>query len=113
MSFYDSGTFETLNQTNPMPTDSAVKPPVTGNVTVELNKTPDSVENLPQQGGLSYQEIYSKNSRYPYIRHEIKDQSLCYTPDHKFAVVSNVSVSMRDNTGSEISELVEITTLIN
>ena len=61
MSFYDSGTFETLNQTNPMPTDSAVKPPVTGNVTVELNKTPDSVENLPQQGGLSYQEIYSKN----------------------------------------------------
>lgn len=71
------------------------------------------LEAISKSVDAKIQEIYSKNSRYPYIRHEIKDQSLCYTPDHKFAVVSNVSVSMRDNTGSEISELVEITTLIN
>ena len=28
--------------------------------TVELNKTPVSVDNIPQEGGLSYQEIYDK-----------------------------------------------------
>lgn len=71
------------------------------------------LEEISKSVDAKIQEIYSKNSRYSYIRHEIKDQSLCYTPDHKFAVVSNVSVSMRDNTGREISELVEITTLIH
>ena len=71
------------------------------------------LEEISKSVDAKIQEIYSKDTRYPYIRHEIKDQSLCYTPDHKFAVVSNVSVSMRHNTGIEISTLLEITTLIN
>lgn len=35
--------------------------PSGNDVTIELNPTPDGVENIPQQGGLSYQQIYEKN----------------------------------------------------
>ena len=35
--------------------------PAIGDVTVELNPTPEGVQNTPQQGGLSYQAIYEKN----------------------------------------------------
>ena len=35
--------------------------PGTGDVTVDLIKTPESVENVPQRGGLSYQQIYTRN----------------------------------------------------
>lgn len=34
--------------------------PKDDDVTVELNKSPESVENIPQDGGLSYQQIYDK-----------------------------------------------------
>ena len=42
-------------------TESATESATTADTTVELNKTPDSVENIPQEGGLSYQQIYEKN----------------------------------------------------
>ena len=35
--------------------------PSGNDITVELKPTPDGVENIPQQGGLSYQQIYEKN----------------------------------------------------
>ena len=31
------------------------------NISIELNKTPSSYENIPQEGGLSWQDIYRKN----------------------------------------------------
>ena len=41
-------------------TDDPTVPVNGGDVTMELNPTPDSVENIPQAGGLSYQQIYAK-----------------------------------------------------
>ena len=45
-------------------TESATEPtgtvPASSDVTIDLNKTPEGVENVPQEGGLSYQEIYAK-----------------------------------------------------
>ena len=35
--------------------------PYDNDVTIDLNPAPDGVENIPQQGGLSYQQIYEKN----------------------------------------------------
>ena len=32
-----------------------------GDVTISLNRTPSSYENIPQEGGMSWQEIYRKN----------------------------------------------------
>lgn len=34
--------------------------PNSADVTVELNKAPEGIDNIPQQGGLSYQAIYDK-----------------------------------------------------
>ena len=42
-------------------TDTAVKPPKTSTTKLELQETPEAVENVPQEGGLSLQEIYEKN----------------------------------------------------
>ena len=48
---------------NPQSTGAAKEPtmPKGDDVTVELNPAPDGVENVPQEGGLSYQQIYEKN----------------------------------------------------
>ena len=63
-------TIPMLFSTEPSDTGSGIQnstqseqtlPPNTGDITVNLNKSPESVENIPQSGGLSYQEIYSKN----------------------------------------------------
>ncbi len=45
-----------VEQTAPAPTEAA------GDVELHISQTPASVENLPQEGGLSLQEIYTKVS---------------------------------------------------
>lgn len=35
--------------------------PVSGDTSIHLNQTPEAIENIPQTGGLSLQEIYAKN----------------------------------------------------
>ena len=35
--------------------------PADNDITIELKPAPDGVQNIPQQGGLSYQQIYEKN----------------------------------------------------
>ena len=43
------------------PTDGNTSATGTGDdISLELNKTPESLENVPQSGGLSYQQIYEK-----------------------------------------------------
>ena len=45
----------------PSQTQDTVTPTAPGNdVTVDIRPTPEGVENVPQQGGLSYQQIYDK-----------------------------------------------------
>ena len=58
MSFFTPADTEDSQSGTEVPTDGSHN---TSDVTVELNKTPEGVENIPQQGGLSYQEIYDKN----------------------------------------------------
>lgn len=47
-------------ETIPPATKESV-PPTEGNVTMDLHTAPQAVENLPQDGGLSLQEIYERN----------------------------------------------------
>ena len=42
-------------------TQPAIQPPGNSDTRLELNKAPTSVENVPQEGGLSLQAIYEKN----------------------------------------------------
>ena len=35
--------------------------PADSDITIELKPAPDGMQNIPQQGGLSYQQIYDKN----------------------------------------------------
>ena len=57
MSFHEA----TGSQTTPAPTEATGnKDHTDADVTVDLNKTPESVDNVPQTGGLSYQAIYDK-----------------------------------------------------
>ena len=57
MSFFTPADTKGSETATEDPTDS----PNTSDVTVDLNKTPEGVENIPQQGGLSLQKIYDKN----------------------------------------------------
>ena len=58
ISFYENN--PTADPTE-APTDGNTAATGTGeDISLELNKTPESVENVPQTGGLSYQEIYEK-----------------------------------------------------
>ncbi len=53
--------FETSSQDTAQPSDGATEfTPADTDLTVELNKQPAPQDNIPQQGGLSYQEIYAK-----------------------------------------------------
>lgn len=52
-----TGVTQAANPTAP----TEVTAPNTGDVTLDINKSPTSVENIPQAGGLSYQQIYTKN----------------------------------------------------
>ncbi len=58
----DAGmSFHEATNTPTTPTEATnPKDHTESDVEVELNKTPESVENVPQTGGLSYQEIYDK-----------------------------------------------------
>jgi len=42
------------------PSDTNTLPPGAADISLNLNKTPQSVDNIPQTGGLSYQQIYAK-----------------------------------------------------
>ena len=42
-------------------TQAASNPTPTGEASIELNPSPDSVDNIPQEGGLGLQDIYAKN----------------------------------------------------
>ena len=55
MTFFETAATEESRENNP-PDTSYV--PDSSDVTIELNKQPASVENIPQSGGLSYQQIY-------------------------------------------------------
>jgi len=57
MAFHE-GTQPQSGETNPSSPTEASHP--NSDVTVDLNKTPESVDNIPQAGGLSYQAIYDK-----------------------------------------------------
>ena len=57
MSFFETSATEGSSTAAEDPTGTASAP---SDVTVELNKTPESVDNIPQEGGLSYQAIYDK-----------------------------------------------------
>ena len=53
----------TQGSIEPSQTQDTVTPTAPGNdVTVDIRPTPEGVENVPQQGGLSYQQIYDKAS---------------------------------------------------
>ena len=54
--FHPGDTQSTVAATQP-----AVQPPKGSDTRLELNKAPTSVENIPQEGGLSLQAIYEKN----------------------------------------------------
>ena len=54
--FYPGHTQDATTGTQP-----AVQPPKNSNTQLQLNKAPTSVENVPQEGGLSLQAIYEKN----------------------------------------------------
>ena len=56
MAFYPEAEATTGAATQP-----AVIPPENSGTRLELNKAPESVANVPQEGGLSLQEIYQKN----------------------------------------------------
>ena len=59
MSFFEN-TQSATSVTQPAPSADAPKVPADRNVTLELSPTPVGVENIPQEGGLSYQQIYTK-----------------------------------------------------
>ena len=60
--FYNSGieslgsTQETASTATSEPSEAVTIP--TGGASLELDETPESVENIPQEGGLSFQQIY-------------------------------------------------------
>jgi len=57
MSFYENDPTDVTSDS----TDGNTAATGTGDdISLELNKSPESVENVPQTGGLSYQEIYEK-----------------------------------------------------
>ena len=58
MSFMEGGAAQNNGQAGNNANPSG---PADSDVTIELKPTPDGVENVPQQGGLSYQQIYEKN----------------------------------------------------
>ena len=58
MAFHE-GT-EPTQETHPAQESPTMSPKPSGNVTVDLNKTPEGVDNVPQTGGLSFQAIYDK-----------------------------------------------------
>lgn len=58
------------------------------------------------------QEIGDDNPAYTYLGHTIKNQMFCCTPDGELAVLSNVSIRLKDDYGSERSTLIEMTTVI-
>ena len=58
MSFFTPADTESSQSGTEDPTDGYHSE---SDVTVDLNKTPEGVENIPHGGGLSYQEIYDKN----------------------------------------------------
>ena len=55
--------FEESQPASIIPSEAALDPttPTTGNAVVNIEKSPTSVENIPQSGGLSLQEIYARN----------------------------------------------------
>ena len=57
MSFFETSATEDTEIDTQSATETASS---SSDVTVELNKTPTSVDNIPQEGGLSYQQIYDK-----------------------------------------------------
>ncbi len=57
MSFFETSATEDTEIDTQSATEAASS---SSDVTVELNKTPTSVDNIPQEGGLSYQQIYDK-----------------------------------------------------
>ena len=67
--FQDTATEDTLfHFSNENPTVASLQPEVTPNpdkaesqLQLQLNQTPVSVENIPQEGGLSLQDIYNKS----------------------------------------------------
>ena len=58
MSFSDT---ETHPHTIPDATNPKDIPHIQGDVSISLNKSPQSVDNVPQEGALSWQEIYEKS----------------------------------------------------
>ncbi len=58
MSFSD---LDIHSQTAPARIDSTEAPHIQGDVSINLNKSPQSVDNLPEPGAMSWQEIYEKN----------------------------------------------------
>ena len=50
----------TQDSTLPQEASAPVDPDALSDVTLELNSTPQSVENIPQEGGMSLQAIYEK-----------------------------------------------------
>ena len=57
MSFYEDAP---PKDTDPTGNNDPVATGTGADINLELNQTPDSVDNIPQAGGLSYQEIYEK-----------------------------------------------------
>lgn len=59
MSFYE-GTATTGTETDSSGSLTQPSAPVNSNISVQIKDSPSGIENVPQNGGLSYQEIYEK-----------------------------------------------------
>ena len=57
-------------------------------------------------------ERYSNSELGTYLSHEVRDQKICRTPNNKLAVVSEVIVTIKSNSGEEWKGLFDITTVI-
>lgn len=65
VSFYNVEESNTLSDTASIPAETQATEPMAGeagsNPVLNLNPSPESVANIPQEGGMSWQEIYEKN----------------------------------------------------
>ena len=58
MSFSD---LETHLHTEPLPSEDAADSHIQADVSISLNRSPQSVDNVPEMGAMSWQDIYEKN----------------------------------------------------
>ena len=61
ISFSAEATTESYAETTPIGAESGSYPTAHNDITIALHESPESVENIPDQGGMALQDIYAKN----------------------------------------------------